>query len=318
MPRPRKYTTAAEKQRAYRERKRNITVATYSSKVLRNDPSPAITNPPVRYYGGKWRIAPWVIQYFPEHITYVEPFCGGASVLFRKEPSKFEVINDLNGDVVNFFDVLRNRPDELVRAIQLTPYSRQEHKRAHTAAPADDLDRARMFYVRSRQSFGSGEGRWNTGWRYQANARRGTSVIDEWGMTQHLYAAAARLKLVQIECDDALKCIERFDSPDTLFYVDPPYPFSTRYSSEERYAVEMADEEHRQLAALLHQVQGKVMISGYMCELYEGLYQGWQCVSKDTRTNGNVAATEYLWLSPRATAISDLPLFINNRASQGD
>lgn len=307
MPRERKFTSNAERQRAYRQRsrRRNRNVLALQNTL---DQPVNISRPPVRYYGGKWRIAPWIIQYFPPHITYCEPFAGGASVLFRKEPSKFEVINDLNNDVVNFFDVLRSRPDDLIRAIELTPYSRSEYVRAYDR-DGDCIERARRFYVRSRQSYGSGEGEYRTGWRYQANDRRGSSVVNEWNQPEHLWEAARRLKVVQIECDDALKVIERFDTPQTLFYVDPPYLFKTRYSDEHRYANEMTTAEHCQLAHVLRAVQGMVILSGYESDLYNDLYPDWSKVSKDTRTNANHEATEYLWLSPDACSLHRLPLF---------
>jgi DNA adenine methylase len=307
MPRERKYDSNAERQRAYRQRSRR---RKRNGEALQNtlDQPLQITRPPVRYYGGKWRIAPWIIQYFPPHVTYCEPFCGGASVLFRKEPSKYEVINDLNKDVVNFFDVLRSRPDDLIRAIELTPYSRAEYIRAYDRE-GDSVERARRFYIRSRQSFGSGEGTYRTGWRYQANDRRGTSVVGEWNQTAHLLEAARRLKVVQIECDDAFNVIERFDTPQTLFYVDPPYLFETRHSDEHRYACELTDAEHYQLAHSLKTVQGMVILSGYDSDLYNALFPDWRKVSKDTRTNANHEATEYLWLSPKANSLQRLPLF---------
>jgi len=307
MARPKKYESPAVKQRAYRERKSR---ELRNTEALQNEDKTAaqMKNPPLRYYGGKWRIASWIIQYFPPHQAFVEPFCGAANILFQKAPSPFEVINDLNGDVVNFFDVLRSRSDELIRAIQLTPFSREEHRRAHL--PADDsLERARRFYIRSRQSYGSGEGEYNTGWRFQAGSARGARVIEEWNRTDHLWEAARRLKQVQIESDTAIKCIRRFDTPETLFYVDPPYMFETRHSDEERYAIEMSNEEHSQLADVLHSVKGKVILSGYWSELYQVLYADWWVTSKQSRTNGNNQKEEFLWISPAARQMSDLPLF---------
>lgn len=268
-----------------------------------------ITSPPVRYYGSKWRIAEWVIEQFPPHITYCEPFCGGASILFQKQPAKVEIINDLNGEVVNFFDMLRNRPDELIRAIELTPYSREEHRRAHELDDiSDPLERARRFYVRSRQSYASGEGTYSSGWRYQANDKRGTTNVEEWSSVNHLWAAVSRLKSVQIECDDALKTINRFDGENTLFYVDPPYLHETRGSSDD-YRHELTKAQHVELAETLHQVQGMVILSGYSSELYNELYSDWRCISKDARANDNHPTTEYLWINPSADDISRLPLF---------
>lgn len=266
-----------------------------------------IVNPPVRYFGGKFRIAEWIIEQFPTHTTYVEPFAGGASVLFRKQPSKIEVLNDLNGEVVNFFDVLRTRPDELIRVIELTPYSREEHRRAHEVT-GDELERARRFYVRSRQSYGSGEGEYNTGWRFQANDKRGTTNVEEWNKTDALWQAATRLKAVQIECDNALNTIKRFDGPNTLFYVDPPYLPETRSTSNE-YRHEMTEAQHIELADVLNAVQGMVILSGYKSELYSRMYGDWHCISKETRANDNAPTVEYLWINAAANALNRLPLF---------
>lgn len=302
----------SQKQSAYRNRKnranRNEQALLIEGKKLN------IVSPPVRYFGGKWKIGSWIIDQFPPHTTYVEPFCGAANILFRKQPSKFEVLNDLNYHIITFFDVLRSRPDELFHVLQLTPYSREEHKRAHEPVPLQHSDReleiARRFYIRSRQSFGSGEGEYSTGWRFQkTDTRGGASVTDEWNRVAHLRAAAERLKAVQIECDDAFKTIERFDTEDTLFYVDPPYLFETRYSNEERYAFELTDSEHYKLAELLKSVKGMVLLSGYKSPLYDELYGEWRCISKTTTTNGNGEAEEYLWISPNADNVNRLPLF---------
>lgn len=271
-----------------------------------------IKRPPVRYFGGKWRIAPKIIAKFPPHMTYVEPFAGGASLLFRKVASQFECINDANHDVVNFFQVLRDREAELVRAIDLTPFSREELRLAHNLPTTDDpLEAARRFYVRSRQSFGSGEGRYSTGWRYQRNDRRGSSCVDEWNTLDQLHHAARRLKTVQLECDDALSIIQRWDTPDTLFYVDPPYPFETRHDTEQMYGHEMSDADHVVLASYLHGVEGMVILSSYPSDLYTRLYPDWSSFSFQTKTNDNHDATEILWLNPRATDLGRLPLFEN-------
>jgi DNA adenine methylase len=302
----------AQRQTSYRQRKGRTK---RNAQALQIAPSEAkISGPPVRYFGGKWKIASWIIEQFPRHTTYVEPFCGAANVLFRKPPSRFEVINDLNHNIVTFFDVLRSRPVDLIKAIELTPYSREEHRRAHDEVPLQHPDRhleiARRFYVRSRQSFGAGEGQYSTGWRFQRNdTRGGSSVTDEWNNLENLRAAVARLKSVQIESDTAINCIKRFDTPETLFYVDPPYLFETRHSNEHRYAHEMSNDEHVALGQVLKQVQGMVIISGYSSALYDELFAGWRCIQKTTTTNGNNEAIECLWISPRIDEINRLPLF---------
>lgn len=309
-----KFCSAGCRQKHYRKRdnlrKRNALALQLEPEKI------AIKNPPVRYYGGKWRLAKWIIEQFPSrHTCYVEPFCGGASVLFQKEPSTIEVINDLNSNIVTFFDVLRSRPEELIRALQLTPFSREEHRRAYQPFSAEDypdyqLEQARRFYVRSRQSFGSGEGQYSTGWRYQSNNNRGQTLTDEWNNLNHLWAVAERLKAVQIENDNALKVMDRFDSSETLFYVDPPYMFETRYSDEKRYAYEMSDDEHIALAEKVKSLAGMVLLSAYPSELYDELYarDGWRCFRREANTNGNNRKVECLWVSPKAYQ-NQLPMF---------
>lgn len=272
--------------------------------------------PPLRWTGSKWQLADWIIERMPPHDSYVEPYCGGAAIFFRKYPAPIEVLNDLDGDIVNFFKVLRERTDELVRAVDLTPHARAEYDLAYE--PTDDpLERARRFYVGSRQSFGA-FARVKTGWRTQRNFNRRTSITDEWARLRGLMLAARRLKHAQIENDDALKVIKRFDTPSTLFYVDPPYVHSTRSGgrSRSRYQFEMSDDDHRKLAKVLNAVKGMVMLSGYDSPLYRELYAGWRVLSKSTTTNGNNKAVEYLWVSPHATALSALPLFQQEGSKQ--
>ncbi|GIK63850.1 MAG: DNA methyltransferase [Chloroflexota bacterium] len=303
MGRPKKHDSPAAKQAAYRQRKKQ-------KRNTQNVTKTKITNPALRYHGGKFRMAPWIIKHFPEHTCYVEPFCGAASVLLRKPPSAYEVINDLNSDVVNFFDVLRDRTGELARAIELTPFSREMQLRAYEKAE-DNLERVLRLYIRVWQSYGPSEGVYNTGWRYQIdNSRGGSKIVDEWSRLDNLYAVAARLKNVMIEHDDALNVIPRFDSSTTLFYVDPPYPHETRGRwSGIAYVGEMSNDDHRKLAEVLRGVKGMVALSGYECDLYQELYPDWKRLEKSVTTNGNGQAVESLWLSPRCTAIEELPLW---------
>jgi len=267
--------------------------------------------PALRYYGGKWRIAEWIISNFPAHTCYVEPFGGGASVLLSKEPSKIEVYNDLDGEVVNFFRVLRERPEELIRAIQLTPYSREEYKNSYRPAE-NDLERARHLYIRSRQGRGGCTRQFSSGWRFERSDNRGgRTVVEEWSDTSHLEAVVNRLLQVHIENDDALSVIERYDTPKTLFYLDPPYLKSTRYETARwEYAHEMKDEDHRHLAQVLSGIQGMAIVSGYPSDLYAEIFSGWRIVECSARTDTAKEATECLWISPAADErLGDLRLF---------
>lgn len=262
--------------------------------------------PLLRYFGGKYRDAHRIIAQFPPHEFYCEVFGGGASVLLQKQPSDFECYNDLSGDVVNFFRVLRDRPTELIRAIEFTPYSRLEQKLAYE--PTDnELESARRLYVRSWQGYGGSSLKTNTGWRFLYRQTGGENVVNNFNRTEHLWILAARLKQVQIEQGEAMSVVQRYGrNPQCLIYADPPYVHSTRTESS-NYDYEMTDVQHKELAEALHSVEAMVLISGYDCELYQKLYKDWRCVKWTSLVNGmKRKATECLWIKPNA--LNQLPL----------
>ena len=255
--------------------------------------------PPLRYRGGKWRIGKWIIGFFPRHECYVEPFSGAAGVLFKKEPSPLECINDLDEDVVNFFKVLRERPKELVRSLELTPYSRSEHNLSYN--PTDDpLEKARRIFVRCFIGRGSTSRR--SGFRIQSKTYGWKSIKPKQFKTlEHLWAAADRLKYVQIECKPALDVIKAFDAPGTLFYVDPPYLGDCRPKSSKLYSHELMDESsHRELSEVLSDLQGMAIISGGQSDLYNDLYSGWRLETKVALGEQQKRYIECLWISPNA------------------
>lgn len=225
--------------------------------------------------------------------------------MFAKQPSTYEVINDLDGDVINFFKVLREQPDQLVHQLELTPFARAEYELSHDSC-GDDLERARRFYIKCRQSWGYLGGQ--SGWRFQKTMARGKRLQDEWNYLDSLYGAAKRLKNVFVECDDAFKIIARYDAPSTLFYVDPPYVGTSR-SRQNHYVHELSDDGHRQLADVLNNVQGMVVLSGYPSALYDELYRDWGTDETSVQTNGKAQRIEKLWISPRALELERLPLF---------
>lgn len=290
----------------------------------------APTRPALRYHGAKWRLAPWIIGHFPplaSHDVYVEPFGGSAAVLLRKERSSIEVLNDLDDDVVTFFRVLRDMPDDLIRRITLTPFARREW--AAAGQPADDpVEQARRFYVRSYGSIAGPTAQWRSGWRRQkVLSRRAdgsgamTTAAAAFADVSHLHVVADRLRGVFIEAEDALALIRRYDHPRALFYVDPPYPAATRQRwAKTAYAHEMTDDQHCQLAAVLNDCRGLVVLSGYDCDLYRDLFpaSAWATVSREARTNGHGSATETVWLNRAAQtagiSISALPLFAYQEA----
>jgi len=263
-------------------------------------PSPhAPKRPPLRYRGGKWRLAPWIISHFPPHETYVEPFMGGASVLFRKEPSELEIINDLDGEVVAFFRVLRDDPEALTRSIELTPHARDELAYCYAPSPgASDMEKARRMFVRSFLAFGaSGK---KSGFRLQKSLYGwGKNFPRQMKNLDHLPPAAVRLRNVQIENIDALELIRRVDGPDVLIYTDPPYVASGRAGRLYRHEM-MSQAEHNELAHTLNKTRAMVVLSGTPSPEYDRLYRGWRRVDIEAMGERQNYYTEALWLNPAA------------------
>lgn len=271
----------------------------------------ALTRPVLRYHGGKWKLAPWIISFFPEHRVYVEPFGGGASVLMRKKRAYAEVYNDLDGEVVSLFRILRDPKGsvELRRLLELTPFAREEFKAAY-AVSSDPIEQARRTLVRAFMGFGSASFNDShaTGFRHNSN-RSGTTPAHDWvNWPKHVQAFTERLAGVVIECEPAAKVIQDFDGQgngSTLFYVDPPYPHGTRGNKQsgvrQCYRHEMTDEQHRELAAVLHSVKGMVILSGYPCEMYDNdLYSTWKRFERNSLADGARKRTEVLWLNAAA------------------
>lgn len=263
-----------------------------------------ITRPVLRYHGGKWRLAPWIISHFPAHRIYVESFCGAASVLLRKPRAYAEVINDLDGEVVSLFRVMRNpaQARELGRVLRLTPFAREEFDGAYLD-DGDPIEQARRTIVKAFMGFGSDalHSLYGTGFRANSN-RSGTTPAHDWAnYPDALPAFVERLRGVVVENRPALAVIQQHDGPQTLHYVDPPYVHSTRSRDKvHRYQVELTDDDHRELAAVLHECAGMVVLSGYPCALYDELYADWQCVQREALADGARPRIECLWISPAA------------------
>lgn len=263
--------------------------------------------PVLRYHGGKWRLAPWIISNFPPHRTFVEPYAGGASVLMRKPRSFAEVYNDQWSVVVNVFRVLRDpaQAAALERAVRLTPFAREEFDAPSPEEDADPVERARRAIFRSFAGFGSGSinGEYSTGFRSNSNRTHTTPAHDWANYPDHIRSFVDRLQGVVIENRPALDVIAQHDGEDTLFYVDPPYPHTTRNFSRgnAHYAHELDDADHAALAVQLHNAQGMVVLSGYRCELYDQLYADWERRDAEALADGARLRVESLWLNPAAT-----------------
>lgn len=263
------------------------------------------------WYGGKFNHLDWLLPLLPETIHYCEPFGGSAAVLLNRKPAAVETYNDIDGEVVNFFRVLRNEQEELIKAIALTPFSREEFRIAITppTEKISDFERARRFFVRARQvrtglAQTASLGRWA---HCKLTTRAGMAgAVSRWlGSVDGLSEIVQRLLRVQIENAAAIEVIGRFDSGETLFYCDPPYPHESR-ADKKAYGYEMSDDEHRKLAEVLHNVRGKVAVSGYHCELFDELYRDWNYIDAPAKkahsTNSRVGGekrerVEVLWVN---------------------
>ncbi|MFZ5770514.1 MAG: DNA adenine methylase [Thermodesulfobacteriota bacterium] len=274
-----------------------------------------VNRPVLRYHGGKLRTAPWIISHFPPHAVYVEPFGGAASVLLRKAPAKIEVFNDLNSRVVNCFRVLRDpqQAAELQRLLRLTPCAEEEYRCCLQTSP-DRVEDARRLLVVGRQGHGStaAAGGKGSGWRRAS--LHGEDIVrqNDWlSLWQEVTAWADRLRSVYLENREALEVIAKWDSPGTLFYVDPPYPACTRTCGLRGYRHEMSDEGHRRLAAALMEIKGMAVVSGYPSGLYQELYGSWVVDRKEVYADQRAKRYEMVWCNARAVAglASTMPLF---------
>jgi DNA adenine methylase len=262
--------------------------------------------PPFTYFGGKTAIAERIAALLPPHEHYVEPFAGSLAVLLAKPPATHETVNDLDGDLMNFWRILRDRPQDLERACALTPHSRGEYLESYDLDGCDDLERARRIWVRLTQGRGGSMRR--TGWRYYVSTVGQYCSMPDYleAYADRLAAAAARLAHVSLECKPAAELIRQYGAhPGVLIYADPPYLASVRNPRVNRaghgreYAAEMlTEDQHRELAETLHAAAAAVVLSGYDSELYGQLYGSWHRAELAAFTGngtGNRRRTEVLW-----------------------
>ena len=262
---------------------------------------------PFRWYGGKYSHLDFILPQLPETHQYIEPFGGSAAVLINRDPSPVETYNDLDGDVVTFFKVLRENRDELLEMIALTPFSREELAHAVEQKNNDelsDIEQARLFFVRAGQTrSGLAQEATPGRWAYcKSTSRRDMSgAVSRWhGRLEQLYNVADRLRRVQMENKPAIEVIERHDDEDALFYLDPPYVHDSRGDTNS-YGHELTDDAHRELAEALRGIDGKAAVSGYRCDLYEAVFEdyGWDRIDAEEKTMHTTKDTrqESLWVN---------------------
>ena len=250
--------------------------------------------PLLKYPGAKWNLAPWIISHFPAHAHYVEPFFGSGAVFFNKQPAKHEVINDLSGDVVNLFRVIREDGERLAALIEMTPWAREEYELSY--APTDEpMERARRFVVRVWQAH-MGIIANRVGWMSHGLGLPGTPNYRLWQRIPGIIGdMIVRLRDCEIEHRPAIDVIGRHCAENVLLYLDPPYVHSTR--SGGLYQHEMTDADHLTLLDALDAHPGPAVLSGYHCALYDDRLRHWSTREKQAQAEKGNTRTEVLWLN---------------------
>lgn len=250
-----------------------------------------------KYPGSKWSIADWIIKFFPLHHSYIEPFFGSGAVLFNKPRSNIETVNDLDGNVVNLFDWIRKDPERLAREIYYTPYARQVYDLSYEDSGKDSFEKAVNFFIRLNMGYGFRTNGEKVGWKNDIQGREKAYAAQNWcNMTDKIMQAAERLRGVQIENRPAVELMRRFNYPNVLIYLDPPYMPQVRNGKQ--YRCEMFDEEsHAELLETAKAHKGSVLISGYESDLYNDMLRDWH--REETACYSQVCSKkrEILWMN---------------------
>lgn len=261
----------------------------------------------VKYPGSKWKLADWIISFFPPHHSYLEPFFGSGAVLFSKPRSHIETVNDLDNNVINLFECIRKDPEKLAKMIYLTPYAREVYERAYKEVPEDKYEAALNFYIRLNMGHGFRTNGEKVGWKNDIQGRERSYASQDWCMLpDKVIQAAERLMGVQIENRPAAELIPRFNFKNVLIYCDPPYVLSTRHGKQYKY--EMDSKAHEELLSILVKHKGYVIISGYDTGLYNAILTGWNKFEKESRTQTGSVKKEVIWMNydPPNTQLSFL------------
>ena len=250
----------------------------------------------LKYPGSKWSIANWIINFFPEHHSYLEPFFGSGAVLFNKPRSNIETVNDLDGNVVNLFEWIKKDPERLTKEIYYTPYARQVYEKAFDRIPQNSLYKAVNFYIRCQMGHGFRTNGEKVGWKNDVQGRERAYAARDWAeLPERIAQAAERLREVQIECRPAVELIQRFNYNNVLIYADPPYMLETRHGKQ--YREEMDDKAHKELLEVLKAHKGPVLISGYDSKLYDDMLQGWHREETTCYSQACSKKRAVLWLN---------------------
>ena len=257
-----------------------------------------------KYPGAKWGINQWIVDHFPEEYhSYLEPFFGSGGVFFRKERSQIETINDLDGDVINFFRWCVRDPERLAKEVYFTPYARGIYEEAFFEMKSQQLDRdsvhaAVMFAVKMMMSYGFRTNGTKVGFKRDIQGREAAYAANDWcEMPDRIMKVVERLRGVQIENRPAVQLIEEYNYENVLIYADPPYMMASRSCKQSQYKYEMTDEDHEELLAVLMEHKGKVILSGYESPLYNERLKEWRREKIDVRAISGGKRREVIWMN---------------------
>jgi DNA adenine methylase len=250
----------------------------------------------MKYPGSKWSLADWIIDFFPNHHSYLEPFFGSGAVLFNKSRSNIETVNDLDGNVINLFECIRTDPEKLAHQIYWTPYAREVYENAFREVPEDSFEKAANLYIRLNMGHGFRTTGERVGWKNDVQGRERAYASQDWtNLPEKIMHAAERLRGVQIENRPALELIQRFNYKNVLIYCDPPYMLETRHGKQ--YRCEMDDGDHEALLDALLKHKGYVLISGYDTELYNSVLKGWNKYETVSYSQVCSKKKEVIWMN---------------------
>lgn len=249
----------------------------------------------LKYPGSKWRVASWIIKEMPDHHSYVEPYFGSGGVFFNKPTSKIETINDMDNRVVNLFKIIRDDPLPLIRALELTPYARNEYENTYTTTAVDATEMARQFLLQCWQGHGFRTNGYRSGWKNDVQGREAAYAMRDWyRLPGWISETVERLREVQIECRPAVDVISRFNHEKVVVYADTPYLLSTR--NKEQYKHEMSEQQHIELLEALLNHKGTAIVSGYDSDLYNEFLKGWSKKQINTLAEKGLPRTETIWI----------------------
>lgn len=255
----------------------------------------------LKYPGSKWNIAEKLVSLIPEHHSYVEPYFGSGAVLFNKQPSNIETINDLNHDVVNLFRCIQQDTERLAAMVMTTPYSRENYEDTykqdmHEYMASDECHKALTFLIRCWQGHGFRADGSKTGWKNDIQGREKAYALWDWyRLPDRIVKVAERMRQVQIENSPALDVIKRFNYDNVFMYVDPPYLLSKR--SGRQYMHEMSDSDHEILLRQLLKSNAKIMVSGYESDMYNDYLSCWKKICFVSCAEGGTPRKEYVWMN---------------------